>query len=317
MDKNFYINKIIAEYGENLSRQKNALDGAIETARKLPGFLTLEREISAAEIDTAKAEAYGKPCAAENAALLKLYKKRDKLLKDNGLDLKIKYTCIKCRDSGWNGRELCGCIKQRLYDEIVREGGIPYPSAVFGKDAAEVFGENIRPEMAKLYISLEKYCAAIAEKETKSILIAGNTGVGKTHLLCCMANALLMTGLTVQFITAFNLNSAMLKYHTAPMAEKDALMSPFLETDALFIDDLGAETILNNVTVEYLYLIINERQLKHKYIFISTNLDSDALLNRYGARIHSRLMNKSTSFFVTMPGVDLRRAQRPAKGAKA
>lgn len=312
MDKAFYINKIIAEYAENLSRQKSAADAALKKARALPGYTALEKEIAAAEIDTAKAEAEGRESLTENARLNSLYKKKDKFLRDNGLFVTLEYSCKKCRDSGWNGQTLCSCIKQRLHGEIVREGGIPYPKAVFGKNAADIFGPGLRPEMAKLYVSLEKYCADIENKETKSILVAGNTGVGKTHLLCCMANSLLARGYTLQFLTAFNLNSVMLKYHTAPMAEKEALLSPFLETDALFIDDLGAETVLNNVTVEYLYLIINERQLTGKYIFISTNLNSEELLIRYGARIHSRLLNKSTSFFITMPGEDLRRA--PPRG---
>ena len=298
---------IIAEYGENLSRQKANIDIALKKARGFAEFAKLEKEIAAAEIETARKEAEGKACAAENKRLETLYKEKEKFLKEKGLFSELKYSCAKCRDSGWNGMELCACIKQRLHNELIKEGGLPYPAAVFGKRAAEVFGDKIRPEMAKLYVSLEKYCADIQNKETKSILIAGNTGVGKTHLLCCMANALMAKGCATQFLTAFAFNSVILNYIKAPAAEKDELLSPLLETDALFIDDLGAEIILNNVTIEYLYLIINERQLKGKYIFISTNLNSNELLSRYGARIHSRLMNKSTSFFVTLPGEDLRK----------
>lgn len=306
MDKAFYINKIIAEYAENLNRQKALLDDALKKARKNPDFALWEKEIAALEIDISKAEAEGAESGTQTSKLNALFKKRERFLKDNGLSAALQYSCGKCRDSGWNGKKLCSCIKQRLHDEIIKESGLPYPEAVFGKSAAEVFGDKIRPEMAKLYTTLEKYCAGPDKKE-KSMLISGNTGVGKTHLLCCMANSLMSRGCTVQFLTAFSLNSIMLKYHTAPIAEKDALLSPLLDTDALFIDDLGAETLLNNVTIEYLYLIINERQLKHKYIFISSNLNSDEILQRYGARIHSRLLGKSTSFFIPMIGEDLRK----------
>jgi len=308
MDKNFYINEIISEYADNLNRQRTENEAALKKARKLPAFAALEKETAALEILCAKAEAEGLSCEKENAGLKLLYQKREKLLKDNELFIEIKYSCIACKDGGWKGKELCNCVKQKLHGLLIKEGGLPYPKAVFGKKAAEIFGENIRPEMSKLYVKLEKYCAEIADKETKSILIAGNTGVGKTHLLCCMANALMDQGCTVQFLTAFSLLSGvMLKYHNAPMDGKEALLSPLLDCDALFIDDLGAENIFNNVTMEYLYLIINERQLSGKYLFISTNLDSEQLLNRYGARIHSRLLNKSTSFFITMPGDDLRK----------
>ena len=310
MNKNEIINNIIAEYAEKLSGQKAKIDGALKKARGNKSFAALEKEIAAAEIETARAEADGRDCAAENRRLETLYAQKDAFLKDNGLFTELKYSCPKCRDSGWNGGELCGCIKQRLHDEIIKEGGLPYSAAVFGKKAVEIFGPKVQPEMSKLYKNLEKYCADIGNKETKSILIAGNTGVGKTHLLCCMANALMDKGCTVQFLTAFAFNSVMLKYVKAPTEEKDELLAPLLDTDALFIDDLGAEIILNNVTIEYLYLIINERQLNGKYIFISTNLGSDELLSRYGARIHSRLMNKSTSFFVTLPGEDLRKMKQ-------
>jgi len=307
MNKSDLINKIIAEYGENLARQKAGIDIALKKAREFPKFAALEKEIAAAEIEIARAETDGKDCTAENKRLETFYKQKEKFLYDNGLLLSIKYLCQKCRDSGWNGKELCGCVKQKLHNEIIKEGGLPYPKAVFGKTAVEIFGPQVQPEMSKLYKNLEKYCADIAAKETKSILIAGNTGVGKTHLLCCMANAIMNKGYAVQFLTTFSLNQILLKYIRAPIEEKDALLSPLLDTDALFLDDLGAETILNNVTIEYLYLIINERQLSGKFLFISTNLSSDEILNRYGARIHSRLMSKSTSFFVTLPGEDLRK----------
>ena len=80
MNKSVLINKIIAEYGENLSRQKVNIDIALKKARAFPEFASLEKEIAAAEIEIAKAEADGKNCIAENGRLETLCKKKEKFL---------------------------------------------------------------------------------------------------------------------------------------------------------------------------------------------------------------------------------------------
>ena len=64
--------------------------------------------------------------------------------------------------------------------------------------------------------------------------------------------------------------------------------------------------MLNNVTKEYLYLVISERMLKSKSTLISTNLDAKNILERYGERIFSRLFDKTKSLLLRIEGHDLR-----------
>ena len=66
------------------------------------------------------------------------------------------------------------------------------------------------------------------------------------------------------------------------------------------------ENKINNVTNEYLYLVINERMQNHKKTVITTNLDFRQIQEVYGERIFSRLMHKKQSLKINFPGNDLR-----------
>ena len=107
-------------------------------------------------------------------------------------------------------------------------------------------------------------------------------------------------------MTAFGLNNTSLKYHTTFDNTKSSILEPLLTCDVLVIDDLGTEPINKNVTLEYLYLVINERQLAGKPTIITTNLTPDGVINRYGERIFSRINNKLISLNIKLDGQDMR-----------
>jgi len=75
----------------------------------------------------------------------------------------------------------------------------------------------------------------------------------------------------------------------------------------LVIDDLGSETKLNNVSEEYLYLVLNERMAKKRSTVITTNLDYEQISARYGERIASRLFDKNNSIVTSVSNTDLRK----------
>ena len=76
------------------------------------------------------------------------------------------------------------------------------------------------------------------------------------------------------------------------------------QPDLLYIDDLGVEPILNNVTVTYLYALLVDRM--DKKTIITTNLDVMKMEERYGERILSRLLDKRKGAMMTFEGEDLR-----------
>jgi DNA replication protein DnaC len=138
------------------------------------------------------------------------------------------------------------------------------------------------------------------------ILLMGKTGLGKTYITECVANAFLEKGNSVCFVSAFEMTNCFLKYHSPLEKDKYSWIAPFIESDVLIIDDLGTEPKFKNVTLEYLYLVISEREKYSRPIIVSTNLELGNILDTYGERIYSRLVNKQTSATFKIQGDDLR-----------
>ena len=169
-----------------------------------------------------------------------------------------------------------------------------------------VFGTDVVSEMKNLYKKLEDYSANLINAQKKIITLIGNTGVGKTYLAECTVNNAINNSFYTVYTTAFALGNEMLSYHLADLNNKKTILSKFLNCDFLVIDDLGSEPKYNNVTEEYLYLIINERLNKNKNTLITTNLDLEQIRNNYGERIFSRIANQNKCAIIKLQGKDLR-----------
>ena len=154
----------------------------------------------------------------------------------------------------------------------------------------------------KVYEKLKTWCARYPNITTTNINIIGGTGSGKTFLLECVANELIKKGVMVCYKTAFELNELARLYHIG----KSYNFSDCLNADVLLIDDLGTEPVLKNVTKEYLYNLINSRQINKRPTLISTNLSLDNILDRYDERIFSRLANKNLSTVIQLLSKDKR-----------
>ena len=79
-----------------------------------------------------------------------------------------------------------------------------------------------------------------------------------------------------------------------------------MSAELLVIDDLGTEPRYNNVTCEYLLMVIEERTSKGLSTMITTNLSPDRILRTYNERIYSRLFDKRRSVTLLFEGEDLR-----------
>ncbi len=64
--------------------------------------------------------------------------------------------------------------------------------------------------------------------------------------------------------------------------------------------------MLNNITIEYLFAVLNHRSAKKLPYAVATNLTMAQLMERYGERIVSRLMDRAR--LVQLTGQDLRLA---------
>ena len=72
------------------------------------------------------------------------------------------------------------------------------------------------------------------------------------------------------------------------------------------IDDLGSEPLMQNVTVEQLFNLLNERLNRGLSTVISTNLTMEELQSRYTERIASRLRDRNNWKVITLEGKDIR-----------
>lgn len=230
-----------------------------------------------------------------------------KLLKAKGFnkeDLKPHYNCKICKDTGRvNGKD-CKCLKAEMSKELISLSGIEMSSFAEFNDDYSVFDNP--EEMKCIYDKMREFIMDINNTAIDTIIFVGDTGVGKTHLMECMTTLALQQGILTKYTTAFNFNHDMLRYHCSKLEDKEEIMEPYLNSDILFLDDLGSENKIKNVTNEYLYLVLNERMLNHKKTIISTNLTFEQIQDVYGERIFSRLMHKKQSLKLKINGRDLR-----------
>ena len=236
----------------------------------------------------------------KNAFLAKIGLKSD--------DLSPKYDCFMCKDTGLLFGKFCKCYEKRRNQELIKQYGFDDKNLYSFDDInKELFlNETHLSQYFKLKDKLEKWCDIYPEIKKRSIVLAGKTGVGKTFLIKCMAKKLIEKNFSVCFLSAFEMNNMLLKYHTTFDNTKNENLIPLLESEFLFIDDLGSEPIINNVTVNYLYTVLSEREANKKPTIITTNLSANDMLSRYKERIFSRLQNKQLGFYWEVLGNDLR-----------
>lgn len=241
------------------------------------------------------------------------------LLKENGFPedyLDPIYCCKQCRDTGHIGepiQEMCPCMRSAFYARLYRAVGLGEKTEQsFDTFDLNIFSDQPLPgkrySQRQLMDMLRHQCQQYAEKypnaATHDLLLMGQSGLGKTYLMHAMAKRLLERGFNVMLISAYRfLNVARRAYFSGKPEELDTLM----DTDILMIDDMGAEPLMENITIVQWFNLINERQLRGKGTVISTNLNEEELRRRYTERITSRLLDGKQCMLLQFLGDDVRR----------
>ncbi|MBO4884242.1 MAG: ATP-binding protein [Clostridia bacterium] len=230
------------------------------------------------------------------------------------------YRCPVCRDTGYVGsgvRTACACFQQRLAQRLYEAsaGSGPeqsfesYDEAVFPNDEL-VDGAHTQRQLALLVRSLcRDYADSCPDRGKPGLLLMGNTGLGKTFLLNCIRNALVARGFAPVKATGYRMFEAMHGAHFGE-TEKREEFRELIACDILLIDDLGTEPMMQNITREYLFMLLNERLAEGRRTVMATNLTPGDLLNRYGERLFSRLFDGMTMQTAELKGRDLRLCAR-------
>ncbi len=231
------------------------------------------------------------------------------------------YRCPKCRDTGYRGeviREPCECLAQAYARKLRDRIGLGKD----GKETFEKFDASLIPDdmisgtgitQRKLSVFAREQCEKWADSYPKAaardVLLTGGTGLGKTFLMRAMAARLIERGQNVLILSAYTfLQMARKSYF-----ESENGVRELMEVPVLMMDDLGSEPLMQNITVEQLFYLLNERQTRGLSTVISTNLTLQELRERYTERIASRLNNPKNCLIITLAGKDLRTLEKGSR----
>lgn len=202
------------------------------------------------------------------------------------------YKCQICKDTGVDASGTrCTCFYKRMSKNAYNFLKVtPTKHIGFGHPDLEAIKQDKPMETEKFSRYAHNFTT-----NSKSLLLLGQVGTGKTVFASAIAQTVQNKKLNVIFLSACGLGQVLLDYHLANNQEKNIYFDILTTCDLLIIDDLGTEPILKNVTLEYFYAIISERLSLHMPFILTTNLSPDNLFIRYGERLYSRLKSKSVA----------------------
>ena len=314
-----YNEKLFAQASEKIAKRRiNAESEASlrhsEAIRMCPEISELEDAMRRSAYGLVKVIGMGEKSAEYIEKLrtdnLEAQMKIRQLLVDMGLPenyLEPVYTCEICKDTGFSNGKLCKChlelLRQLSYEQLCKSS--PLKISTFDDFNLEYYNDTREHYslMARNFDFCKNYAQSF-DLSSFSILMMGETGLGKTHLSLSIAGEVLSKGYGVVYGSAQNLFSSVEKEHFGRSTDADGTTENILlECDLLILDDLGAE-FTTNFTVATFNNIVNTRLLTSKPTIISTNLSLSELQNRYSERIASRIIGEYN--ILTFAGKDIR-----------
>ncbi len=306
--------QILREYELKREEALNILEKKKkEVYKRIPKIEVIKDEIHKLSIELLKASLLKNETErkeVEDKLKLKINKcekEIEKLLATKGYtkkDFQLKYTCMKCLDTGYIGSSKCSCFKQEILNRAYKQYNMnkledenfdTFSFDYYSNDVNEKYRSPKSPKenMQNIKNIAEEFARNIDSKENMNLLFVGNTGLGKTFLSNSIAYEILKTGHTAIYQTSSLLMEFIIKYKLTynKTKEDEENYNRLLESDLLIIDDLGTEMV-NAMKFSELFNIINTRLLNNKKMVISTNLGLEKLYELYDERIVSRLIGE-------------------------
>ena len=322
MTRSEHIRALLEEYARQRAADEAALNDRMARACALePNIGRLRRESASLALNTMR-QILSLPTQAERVEMAERMKRRGvaingeirTLLRRTGLPenfLEMQYRCDLCRDTGYVGdapARFCECFERRLRLRQHEDGSM----AGVDEQNFERFDANFIPEAdgqrAQMILArrlCEEYADSFPNGKYRNIMLTGAGGLGKTFLLNCIFERVITRGFSAVRITSFRMFEIMRQQHMG-FEEKNDGFTSLVEAPLLLIDDLGTEPMMRNITVEYLFTLLNERMVAKRHTVTATNLTPVQLQERYGERVASRLLDKTCCAPVLLRGKDLR-----------
>ncbi len=234
-----------------------------------------------------------------------LFAERRAILQSVGLteaDTVPHYSCESCNDTGFmQDGSACRCYQQIYHRLLLSEWGLTHkPFHTFAECDRSLFPEQNYDRFIR-YVHSET-------SPTNTVIFSGPAGTGKSFLMECMCDELEKQGKSVICIPATHLNTV---FRRAEFDGDTQGVNALIHTDVLAIDDLGTEPLLTNVTREYFFNVLNERQQNGRFTFFTTNMTQNMFSEKYTERIASRLLDRNIAKFYECRFPDIRNVKRP------
>ena len=310
-----YSRKVYDAAAEELARRRREAEGCAAALRERamrrdPQIAELCRRIAGGTAQVARLVLAGNDPTEAIRTIerdnLEAQKQLTKLLHAMGEsadDFEPQYTCPACKDTGYVGRTMCGCLKALLSagarQELCGLTGMKLTS--FDDLDLSFYAEREHME------GVIDYCrcyGADFDADADSLLLYGPTGTGKTHTALAIAGLAAERGFSVVYGPAQQLLRRLEREHFG--REEGDSEETLVACDLLVLDDLGTELTTPFYTTA-LYNILNGRLLSGRPTVISTNLAPSDWHARYGEQIASRVLG--TYQPLRFVGSDIRQAK--------
>jgi len=320
--------EIQKEYEDKREYAISVAEGKKEEAYiKYPKLKEIDTKIRRLGIEASKNALFPKDIEKQNrnkeifSEIDNLKKEKESILNKSKFGITPTYECEKCKDTGYvsKGFEtlMCSCMKQKLIDVAFNKSNLnklkndsfeTFNDMYYSNEAdIQKFGEKISPRdnILKIKERLIEFVNNFDNPNTKSVILIGTPGVGKTFLSSCVANAILKNGYTVLYQTAPLLLDSIFEYkYGSSFKSGKQFYEDIFHVDLLIIDDLGTETSTEAKYSELLN-IINTRLLNsNTKTLISSNLSLSDIKKKYDHRLFSRIVGEYDKYRII--GDDIR-----------
>ncbi len=145
------------------------------------------------------------------------------------------------------------------------------------------------------------------EKPTNFLVYCGNPGLGKTYLCSCLIEWVMKRyGNDWRYWKEYNLLEKLRSSMDNQKGDYLQILKYMIDCEFLMIDDVGGTGKLTDWREEILTAIVDSRYDSMKPTVITSNFCQNEFLEKYHARIHSRIFAKENTIIEIPNGVDFR-----------
>ena len=293
--------RIKEEYdGKYLRAQEMAILRRSEIHAKLPEVAKIDLELASLGIRIFEASISGDRAKLDeiNRESVAFNKKRADILMAAGYPAnytEIKYECDLCGDTGVVDYRMCKCMKDKLIRAGLESSGMSslIERQSFDNFDLRYYSGEAKERMSMILSVAKNYAEKFDPEKSQSVIMLGNTGLGKTHLSSAMGGVIISNGNDVYYSGAVDMMADFESERFGGERGSDISKATekYFSCDLLIIDDLGTE-LINQFSTSCLYNLINSRLVRKKPTIINTNFSKDELRKKYQDRITSRIFGE-------------------------